>query len=234
MTTSRSLRSASSALTASRRPSVKFWTITSSPSISCGRACAARSAPRSAGRSRTPANRRRRRSLRRLRPLEPNTVMPMMSKACGVALPHRDLPRIELGPFAAHRHQRQERQAAACGQREHVHAIADAARLHQQHRAVAAEPGAGGRARRLPLRWSARWSGSRDRHGTAASTDSSAGVSSSCSFTPPPPGSPQARPPRWDSRRLCSWFTCLRSFTQHLLAWPTRPDRRTGRARARA
>ena len=40
--------------------------ITSSPSISCGRSCAAKSAPRPAGRSRTPATRRPRRSLRRL------------------------------------------------------------------------------------------------------------------------------------------------------------------------
>src|SRR3984885_3845770 len=56
---------------------------------------------------------------------------------------HRHLPGIEFAPFAAHRHQRQERQAEDLGQRQHVDAIADAARLHQQHTALAAGPGAG-------------------------------------------------------------------------------------------
>ena len=56
---------------------------------------------------------RRRRSLRRPRRAPRRRhVTPMISNACGGRLAHRDLPGIELGPFAAHRHQSQEREAA--------------------------------------------------------------------------------------------------------------------------
>ena len=58
-------------------------------------------------------------------------------------LAHGKLPRISLAEIAAHAHQRQERKAAALDQRQHVDAIADPARLHQQHAARAAEIGAG-------------------------------------------------------------------------------------------
>jgi len=58
------------------------------------------------------------------------------------ARPHRHLPGIEFAPFAAHRHQRQEWKTEDLGQRQHVHAIADPARLHQQDAALAAGPGA--------------------------------------------------------------------------------------------
>jgi hypothetical protein len=61
----------------------------------------------------------------------------------GDPLAHVELPRIELAPFAAHGHQHQQGQAAFLGQREHVDAVADPAALHQQHTALATEPGAG-------------------------------------------------------------------------------------------
>jgi hypothetical protein len=57
----------------------------------------------------------------------------------GAARPN--LPRVELGQFAAHGHDGEERKAAIGEQTEHVDAIAHAARLHQQGRPVAAEPG---------------------------------------------------------------------------------------------
>ena len=41
---------------------------------------------------------------------------------------------------AAHRHDGQERKVAAAQQGEHVHAVADAAALHQQHGTLTAEP----------------------------------------------------------------------------------------------
>src|SRR3954467_14945639 len=67
-------------------------------------------------------------------------------------LAHGKLPWIALAEIAAHADQREERKAPALDQREHVDAVADAARLHQQHGPRAAEIGAG--APRLPLRWS--------------------------------------------------------------------------------
>ena len=57
---------------------------------------------------------------------------------------HRHLPGIELLPLAAHRDEHQQRKTAGPRQREHVDAIAEAARLHQQRGALAAEPGARG------------------------------------------------------------------------------------------
>jgi hypothetical protein len=44
-------------------------------------------------------------------------------------LPHRDLPRIELAPLAAHRDQHHEGHTAFVLQRQHVDAVAHAARL---------------------------------------------------------------------------------------------------------
>ena len=56
---------------------------------------------------------------------------------------HRHLPRIEFFPLAAHRDQHQQRKPAGARKRQHVDAIAEAARLHQQRGALSAEPGAG-------------------------------------------------------------------------------------------
>jgi hypothetical protein len=56
----------------------------------------------------------------------------------GAARPN--LPRVELGQFAAHGHDGEERKAAIGEQTEHVDAVAHPARLHQQGRPVAAEP----------------------------------------------------------------------------------------------
>ena len=56
---------------------------------------------------------------------------------------HRHLPRIELAELAAHRHQEDAAETAIAQQRKHIDAIADAARLHQERRALAAERGAG-------------------------------------------------------------------------------------------
>ena len=78
--------------------------------------------------------------------------MPDSSNTRLRARSHRHLPGIELAPFAAHRHQRQERKAEDLRQRQHVDAIADAARLHQQHAALAAGPGAGEQRHALFLR----------------------------------------------------------------------------------
>src|SRR5690606_22861569 len=52
----------------------------------------------------------------------------------------RHLPRVELAPFAPHRHQHHQRELAGVGEGENVHAVADAARLHEQRSLVAAEP----------------------------------------------------------------------------------------------
>ncbi len=65
--------------------------------------------------------------------------------------PHRHLPRVELGPLAAHRHQHRQREPAGFRQGQHVDAIADPARLHQQRGALTAKPGAGGEADPLLL-----------------------------------------------------------------------------------
>lgn len=54
--------------------------------------------------------------------------------------PHGGLPRVELGVFAAHGHDGHEREATAVQQREHVHAVAHPAALHQQNGALAAKP----------------------------------------------------------------------------------------------
>ena len=70
-------------------------------------------------------------------------MTPIASSAGSRALPHRHLPRIELAPIAAHRHQHQERQLTGLHQGQHVDAIADAAALDQEHAFLAAEPGAG-------------------------------------------------------------------------------------------
>ena len=58
-------------------------------------------------------------------------------------LAHGQLPGIELAPLAPHGDKRQKGQAAGTIEREHVDAIADPAALHQEHAALAAEPGAG-------------------------------------------------------------------------------------------
>ena len=65
------------------------------------------------------------------------------------ALAHRHLPGIELAPFAAHGHDISSGKRHSCGTRQHVDAVADAGRLHQQRAALAAEPAAGSM-RRLP------------------------------------------------------------------------------------
>ena len=64
---------------------------------------------------------------------------------------HRHLPGIELLPLAAHGDQHQQRKAAGPCKRQHVDAIAEPARLHQQRGALAAEPGAGGQRHALLL-----------------------------------------------------------------------------------
>jgi hypothetical protein len=58
---------------------------------------------------------------------------------------HGHLPRVELGQLAAHGHDGEEGKAAIGEQTEHVDAVADPARLHQQGRPVTAEPGPGHR-----------------------------------------------------------------------------------------
>ena len=62
----------------------------------------------------------------------------------GRALAHRVLPGIELAIVAAHGDQGQERKAQRLGEAHQVDGVADARALHQQHRALAAQPGAGG------------------------------------------------------------------------------------------
>ena len=56
------------------------------------------------------------------------------------ALAHRQLPRVEFAPFAAHRHQHQQRKAALTDGAQHVDAVAHAGGLHQQRAAIAAQP----------------------------------------------------------------------------------------------
>ncbi|MNH18179.1 hypothetical protein D3C79_778770 [compost metagenome] len=56
---------------------------------------------------------------------------------------HRVLPGVELGPVATHGHHHQQREAGAVLQGKGIDAVADAARLHQQGAAFAAQPGAG-------------------------------------------------------------------------------------------
>ncbi|MNL30150.1 hypothetical protein D3C87_1518700 [compost metagenome] len=56
-------------------------------------------------------------------------------------LAHRALPGIELGVLTTHRHQGEKGEVRRLEQREHVHAVAHAAALHQQHGALPAEPG---------------------------------------------------------------------------------------------
>jgi hypothetical protein len=56
---------------------------------------------------------------------------------------HRHLPGIELRPFAAHGHQHQQRKSAVGGQAQHVDAVADAARLHQEGTLGPAQPSSG-------------------------------------------------------------------------------------------
>src|SRR6266851_1527317 len=58
-------------------------------------------------------------------------------------LSHRYLPRVELAPLTAHRHEREQRETALCDQRQHVDAVADAAALHEEGAALPTEPGAG-------------------------------------------------------------------------------------------
>ena len=64
---------------------------------------------------------------------------PARFERCGRGLAHGDLPRIELAPFAAHGHQRDDGKAAIAHQRESIEAIADTARLHQQDTPLAGE-----------------------------------------------------------------------------------------------
>src|SRR5579864_7167281 len=59
---------------------------------------------------------------------------------------HRHLPRIELAELATHGDQDDAAEAAIAQKRKHIDAIADAARLHQERRALAAERGAGDQA----------------------------------------------------------------------------------------
>src|SRR3954468_1747436 len=56
------------------------------------------------------------------------------------ALAHWHLPWVELTLLAAHGDDEEERKAAYLHHAEHVDQIADTARLHQQHRLLAAEP----------------------------------------------------------------------------------------------
>src|SRR5258708_12100806 len=56
-------------------------------------------------------------------------------------LAHRQLPRVELAPLPAHRHQSEQREAALRDQRQHVDAVADAAALHEEGAPLAAQPG---------------------------------------------------------------------------------------------
>jgi len=56
---------------------------------------------------------------------------------------HGHLPRIEFAELTAHRDEHDAAEAAIAQQRKHVDAIADAARLHEQRRPLAAERGAG-------------------------------------------------------------------------------------------
>jgi hypothetical protein len=126
-----------------------FGVIIVSPSISCGRA-----ALRNQHRDLLVALKRKRSGCRDhlfgiFGPVEPEDGDAHDFQRLRGRFPHRDLPRIELRPFAAHRHQGEERNPAARRERQHIHAVADAARLHQQHRAVASEPGA--RAERDPF-----------------------------------------------------------------------------------
>ena len=133
------------------------------------------------------------------------------------ALAHRQLPGIELAPFAAHRHQHQQRQAAGLVQRQHVDAVADAARLHQQRAALAAEPGAGEQRDRLPPRSSAPRSSSPDRPGRARSGARGRHPARR------PPGAPPARPARRRSHRASSTSACSCSPVSPPEVWPAPP-----------
>ena len=66
-------------------------------------------------------------------------------------LSHWHLPRIHLAPLPAHGDEHDQRKRADFGEGKRVDAIADAAALHQQHAALAAEPGAGKNANSLFL-----------------------------------------------------------------------------------
>ena len=64
-------------------------------------------------------------------------------QSVGCDLTHRYLPRIGFAPLATHGNDHQQRESAHPRERERVDAVADAAALHQQDTALAAEPGAG-------------------------------------------------------------------------------------------
>src|SRR5690348_1910969 len=55
-------------------------------------------------------------------------------------LAHRHLPAVELALLAAHGDEDGEREAAYLHHAEHVDDVADAARLHEEHALLAAEP----------------------------------------------------------------------------------------------
>jgi hypothetical protein len=61
-------------------------------------------------------------------------------------LAHRHLPGIEFAVLAAHGDQDREREAALVHHAEGVDDVAHAARLHEEHAALAAQPRAGGQA----------------------------------------------------------------------------------------
>jgi len=67
-------------------------------------------------------------------------------------LPHGELPRVSLAEIAAHADEREEGKARPFDQESMLDAVADATRLHQQHRARAAEIRAGDERNALLLR----------------------------------------------------------------------------------